>query len=37
VPPFVQTETVVHYDRFDGGPHVSRGARRIIVDYRIVW
>ena len=37
VPPCVQTETVVHHDRFDGGPDVSRGARRISVDYRIVW
>jgi hypothetical protein len=34
---FVQTETVAHHDRFDGGPEVSRGAHQLSVDYRIVW
>jgi len=33
----VPTETVVQHDRFVGGPEVSRGARRMSVDYRIVW
>jgi hypothetical protein len=35
--PLVLIETVIHHDRFDGGPDVPRGARQISVDYRIVW